>query len=91
MNANFSSKGIILLNHLGLTPSIAAAERPALTRKLELLIEAPGFTESVPGGPTRCWLRSRKSSHGMSKNSDPPLRDHLYSLNRPAELDLGNS
>ena len=47
-----------LLNHVGFTSAIPSAERPALTRKLEKLIEPPGFTGSAPGGPSR-WNTER--------------------------------
>ena len=46
------------LNHVGFTSAIAAKERPALTRKLEKLIEPPGFTGDAPGGPSR-WNTER--------------------------------
>jgi ATP-dependent DNA ligase len=46
------------LDHVGFTSSIAAADRPALTRKLEALIEPPGFTGDAPGGPSR-WSTER--------------------------------
>jgi ATP-dependent DNA ligase len=49
-----------LLQHVGFTSSIEAAERPALTRKLKALIEPPGFTGRAPGGPSR-W-NSEKST-----------------------------
>jgi ATP-dependent DNA ligase len=49
-----------LLNHVGFTSSIAAADRPALTKKLEKLIEPPGFTGSAPGGPSR-WNRGKEN------------------------------
>jgi len=49
-----------LLNHVGFTATIAARERPALTRKLEALREPPGFTGSAPGGPSR-WSTARSS------------------------------
>jgi ATP-dependent DNA ligase len=42
-----------LLHHVGFTSGIAAADRPELTKKLETLIEAPGFTGDSPGGPSR--------------------------------------
>jgi len=42
-----------LLDHVGFTSMIKAAERPALTKKLEALIEPPGFTGRAPGGPSR--------------------------------------
>jgi ATP-dependent DNA ligase len=49
-----------LLNHVGFTSGIAAAERSALTRKLEHLIEPPGFTGAAPGGPSR-WSTERSA------------------------------
>ena len=48
------------LDHVGFTSSIPAAERPALTRRLEALIEPPGFTGSAPGGPSR-WSTERST------------------------------
>jgi ATP-dependent DNA ligase len=42
-----------LLHHVGFTSSITIADRPALTKKLEKLIGAPGFTGKAPGGPSR--------------------------------------
>ena len=47
-----------LLNHVGFTSAIPAKDRPALTKKLEKLIEPPGFTGSAPGGPSR-WNTER--------------------------------
>jgi ATP-dependent DNA ligase len=47
-----------LLNHVGFTSAIPAKERPALTKRLEALIEPPGFTGSAPGGPSR-WNTER--------------------------------
>jgi ATP-dependent DNA ligase len=47
-----------LLHHVGFTSAIPARERPALTKKLEKLIEPPGFTGSAPGGPSR-WNTER--------------------------------
>jgi ATP-dependent DNA ligase len=47
-----------LLNHVGFTSAIAAADRPALTLKLEKIVEPPGFTGSAPGGPSR-WNTTR--------------------------------
>ena len=47
-----------LLHHVGFTSAIAAKDRPALTKKLEKLIEPPGFTGSAPGGPSR-WNTER--------------------------------
>lgn len=49
-----------LLNHVGFTSSIPVADREALTRKLERLIEPPGFTGKAPGGPSR-WNRGKSS------------------------------
>ena len=47
-----------LLDHVGFTSAIAAKDRPALTKKLEKLIEPPGFTGDAPGGPSR-WNNER--------------------------------
>jgi ATP-dependent DNA ligase len=47
-----------LLHHVGFTSAIPAKERPALTTRLEKLIEPPGFTGSAPGGPSR-WNTER--------------------------------
>ncbi len=49
-----------LLHHVGFTSAIAAADRPALTAKLEKLIEVPGFTGDAPGGPSR-WSTERSA------------------------------
>jgi ATP-dependent DNA ligase len=49
-----------LLDHVGFCSGIAAAERPALTKKLEDLIEPPGFTGAKPGGPSR-WSTERSA------------------------------
>jgi ATP-dependent DNA ligase len=46
------------LNHVGFTSAIPSAERAALTKELEALIEPPGFTGSAPGGPSR-WNTER--------------------------------
>ncbi len=50
-----------LLDHVGFTSSIAAAERPALTRRLERLAGPPGFTGRAPGGPSR-WSANRDTA-----------------------------
>jgi ATP-dependent DNA ligase len=42
-----------LLDHVGFCSSISNEERPALTKKLQKLIRAPGFTGRAPGGPSR--------------------------------------
>lgn len=47
-----------LLNHVGFSANIKAQEKPALTRKLEERVEAPGFTGNKPGGPSR-WSTGR--------------------------------
>jgi ATP-dependent DNA ligase len=47
-----------LLDHVGFTSAISAKDRPALTKKLEKLIEPPGFTGNAPGGPSR-WNTER--------------------------------
>jgi ATP-dependent DNA ligase len=46
------------LDHVGFTSTIAMADRPGLTRKLEALVEPPGFTGDAPGGPSR-WSTER--------------------------------
>ena len=46
------------LHHVGFTSAIPAKDRPALTKKLEKLIEPPGFTGNAPGGPSR-WNTER--------------------------------
>ena len=52
----YDKKG--LLNHVGFTSAIAAAERKPLTRKLEAVIKPPGFTGRTPGGLSR-WSTKR--------------------------------
>jgi ATP-dependent DNA ligase len=49
-----------LLHHVGFTSNIKAAEKPALTEKLEKLIAPPGFTGNKPGGPSR-WSTKRSA------------------------------
>ena len=49
-----------LLHHVGFTSSIPAAERTALTLRLEKLIAPPGFTGDAPGGPSR-WSNERSA------------------------------
>jgi ATP-dependent DNA ligase len=46
------------LDHVGFTSNISADEKPALTKRLEALVEAPGFTGDAPGGPSR-WSTER--------------------------------
>jgi ATP-dependent DNA ligase len=50
-----------LLDHVGFTSTIGAAEKPSLTHRLEKLIEPPGFTGSAPGGPSR-WASERSTA-----------------------------
>jgi ATP-dependent DNA ligase len=50
--------GASLLHHVGFTSGIKAAEKPALTKRLEALIAPPGFTGRAPGGPSR-WSTER--------------------------------
>jgi len=49
------------LDHVGFTSTIADEERPELTRKLETLRQAPGFTGNAPGGPSR-WSTARSAA-----------------------------
>jgi ATP-dependent DNA ligase len=46
------------LDHVGFTSTITDAERPELTRRLEAVQGAPGFTGDAPGGPSR-WSTER--------------------------------
>ena len=48
------------LNHVGFTSSIAKADKPSLTKRLERLIHEPGFTGTAPGGPSR-WSTERSA------------------------------
>jgi ATP-dependent DNA ligase len=47
-----------LLHHVGFTSALKAEDRQALTKRLEQLVEAPGFTGNAPGGPSR-WKTER--------------------------------
>lgn len=49
-----------LLHHVGFTATIPAAERGALTRRLERL-RGPGFTGRAPGGPSR-WSSAERTA-----------------------------
>jgi ATP-dependent DNA ligase len=49
-----------LLDHVGFAANIKAAEKEALTRRLESLVQEPGFTGSKPGGPSR-WSTDRST------------------------------
>jgi ATP-dependent DNA ligase len=48
------------LNHVGFCSGLKAAERPALTKKLEALAGGVGFTGRAPGGPSR-WSTERSA------------------------------
>ena len=47
-----------VLHHVGFTSNIPREEKPGLTKKLEKLVKAPGFTGRSPGGPSR-WTTER--------------------------------
>jgi ATP-dependent DNA ligase len=49
-----------LLNHIGFCSGLTAKQRAEFTPKLEALIQAPGFTGSAPGGPSR-WSTERST------------------------------
>jgi ATP-dependent DNA ligase len=49
-----------LLHHVGYTSSFNEAQKKELTKELEALVEAPGFTGNKPGGPSR-WSTKRTS------------------------------
>ena len=46
------------LDHVGFTATLPARDKPELTRRLEQLVAAPGFTGRAPGGPSR-WSTER--------------------------------
>ena len=48
------------LNHVGFTSGIAKGDKPSLTKKLENLIQEPGFTGNAPGTPSR-WSTERSA------------------------------
>ena len=48
------------LNHVGFTSGFAGEDVAGLTRRLESLVEAPGFTGRAPGGPSR-WATERSA------------------------------
>lgn len=56
-----------LLDHVGFCSSFKAAERKELLKKLEPLIEPPGFTGNKPGGPSR-WSTKRSAEWEPLKN-----------------------
>ena len=47
-----------LLHHVGFTSGIKSSERKALTKNLEAIVKAPGFTGRAPGGPSR-WATEK--------------------------------
>ncbi len=49
-----------LLHHVGYTSSFNELEKKELTKKLEPLIQPPGFTGNKPGGPSR-WSTKKTS------------------------------
>lgn len=49
-----------LLHHVGFTSNIPNDEKAAVTKRLEKLKKAPGFTGQAPGGPSR-WSTERSS------------------------------
>jgi ATP-dependent DNA ligase len=49
-----------LLHHVGFTSAITAADRAAVTAKVEPLLGGSGFTGKAPGGPSR-WNRGEES------------------------------
>ena len=55
------------LDHVGYTSTITDAERPELTRRLEALVEAPGFSGDAPGGPSR-WSTARSGDWRPLRN-----------------------
>jgi ATP-dependent DNA ligase len=57
------------LDHVGYTSNIPRGVRAELTKKLEALIEPPGFTGAAPGGPSR-WNKGKE-------NPWKPLRPEL--------------
>ncbi len=46
------------LDHVGFTSNIPSEEKAELTKRLEELVEPPGFTGNAPGGPSR-WSTDR--------------------------------
>jgi ATP-dependent DNA ligase len=47
-----------LLHHVGFTSNVPRRDRESLTRVLEGIVEAPGFSGQAPGGPSR-WSTQR--------------------------------
>ena len=57
-----------LLHHVGFCSAIPEEERAELTPRLEKLRQAPGFTGSAPGGPSR-WSTERSTQWEPLKNT----------------------
>jgi len=57
-----------LLHHVGFCSAIPEEERTELTPRLEKLVQAPGFTGSAPGGPSR-WSTERSTQWEPLKNT----------------------
>jgi ATP-dependent DNA ligase len=51
-----------LLHHVGFCSAMSREERRALTPRLEALKQAPGFTGSAPGGPSRWSAMNPRST-----------------------------
>jgi ATP-dependent DNA ligase len=49
-----------LLHHVGFTSGLRAAEKAALTAKLEAIVTERSFTGNAPGGPSR-WSTKRST------------------------------
>lgn len=49
------------LDHIGFTSGFAEEDRKALTRRLEKIVGAPGFSGNAPGGPSR-WSTERSTA-----------------------------
>ena len=49
-----------LLHHVGFTSNIPNDQKPEVTKQLESLVKAPGFTGQAPGGPSR-WSTARSA------------------------------
>ena len=48
------------LHHVGFTSGISKLDKKALTKKLEKLVQEPGFTGNAPGAPSR-WSTERSA------------------------------
>lgn len=50
------------LDHVGFCSAIPAADKPAVTARMEALAGGPGFTGNAPGGPSR-WSTERSTEY----------------------------